>query len=115
MTNKTVQGRVAFATILATAACAFAGVTNETQLDNVNWNQTSPWEDYLPKGESDNASSGCVPTAYAQLMAYHEWPAIIDDTVLGHAPSVSVREPNRYGTPRPPRAMRPSAVRWAYM
>ena len=85
MTNKTVQGRVAFATILATAACAFAGVTNETQLDNVNWNQTSPWEDYLPKGESDNASSGCVPTAYAQLMAYHEWPAIIDDTVLGHA------------------------------
>ncbi len=30
-------------------------------------------------------------------------------------PSESVREPNRYGTPRPPSAIRSSAVRCAYM
>lgn len=84
MTNKTIKGLMAFTTILATAACAFAGVTHETTLSNVNWNQVNPWEDFLPKGETANTSAGCVPTAYAQLMAYHEWPAIVDDTVIGH-------------------------------
>ena len=79
------KGLTAFTTILATAACAFAGVVNEVKLDNVNWNQVNPWEDFLPKGETANTSAGCVPTAYAQLMAYHEWPAIVDDTVIGHA------------------------------
>ncbi len=85
MIIRIMKSHIFLTTILVTAVQVFAGITNETTLDNVNWNQTSPWEDYLPKGESDNASSGCVPTAYAQLMAYHEWPAIIDDTVLGHA------------------------------
>ncbi|MCQ2367902.1 MAG: C10 family peptidase [Kiritimatiellae bacterium] len=84
ITNITIKGLTAFTTILATAACAFAGVTHETKLDNVNWNQVNPWEDFLPKGETANTSAGCVPTAYAQLMAYHEWPAIVDDTVIGH-------------------------------
>lgn len=85
MTNRRIiKGIVAFTTIFATAACAFAEVTNETKLDNVNWNQVNPWEDFLPKGETANTSAGCVPTAYSQLMAYHEWPAIIDDTVIGH-------------------------------
>ena len=34
---------------------------------------------------------------------------------VGIAPSWSTPEPKRYGTPRPPSAIRPSAVRWAYM
>lgn len=82
MTNNRSKGFAAFTTILATAACAFA---MEIRLDNVNWNQINPWEDYLPKAESGNVSAGCVPTAYAQLMAYHEWPVIVDDTCLAHA------------------------------
>lgn len=85
MTNKTFKGIVAFTTILTTAACAFAGVTNLKQLENVRWNQSSPWEDYLPSTATSTVKSGCVPTAYSQLMAYHEWPAIIDDTVIGYA------------------------------
>ena len=40
--------------------------------------------------------------------------SVSDDTVQSWVcPSTSVREPKRYGMPRPPRAMRPSAVRWA--
>ena len=31
------------------------------------------------------------------------------------APRWSSVDPNRYGMPRPPMAIRPSAVRWAYM
>ena len=88
MAIKTIKGITAFTTILATAACAFAGVVNEVKLDNVNWNQVNPWEDFLPKGETANTSAGCVPTAYAQLMAYHEWPAIVDDTVIGHGSEI---------------------------
>lgn len=84
MIIRIIKSHIFLTTILMIAAQAFAGITNETTLDNVNWNQVNPWEDFLPKGETANTSAGCVPTAYAQLMAYHEWPAIIDDTVIGH-------------------------------
>lgn len=88
MTNRTFRGLMTFTAVFAAVACAFAA---EKKLDNVHWNQTFPYNSYflqcsaMPNGSafaSDYAGRhpvGCVQTAYAQVVAYHEWPAIIDD------------------------------------
>ena len=40
------------------------------------WNQTSPYNDQCPKFVNNNQSlTGCVATAMAQVMYYHQWPA----------------------------------------
>ncbi|MCM1152935.1 MAG: C10 family peptidase [Muribaculum sp.] len=39
------------------------------------WDQTSPYNDFCPVGETGQPSvTGCVATAMAQIMKYHEWP-----------------------------------------
>jgi len=39
-----------------------------------NWHQNSPYNTYTPILESKHAPVGCVATAMAQIMAYHQWP-----------------------------------------
>ena len=38
------------------------------------WNQGSPYNAYCPMGDGAQCVAGCVATAYAQIMAYHQWP-----------------------------------------
>ena len=45
-------------------------------LIRTNWNQNSPFNDLCPTYGTDNtrAMTGCVATAAAQVMNYHQWP-----------------------------------------
>ena len=45
------------------------------------WDQSSPYNDFCPTyvdntGATVHAVSGCVATAMAQIMNYHQWPAV---------------------------------------
>lgn len=39
------------------------------------WDQSSPFNDLCPDFNGTKAVTGCVATAMAQIMKYHEWPA----------------------------------------
>lgn len=39
------------------------------------WNQDAPYNDLCPTLEGKKAPTGCVATAMAQVMKYHNWPA----------------------------------------
>lgn len=44
-------------------------------LDEIRWNQDSPYNDLCPKYDFTNVCpTGCVATAMAQVMYYHRWP-----------------------------------------
>ncbi|MEA2031299.1 MAG: C10 family peptidase, partial [candidate division Zixibacteria bacterium] len=44
-------------------------------LMTVSWHQSEPYNNYCPIGfEGDRTVVGCVATAAAQIMKYHEWP-----------------------------------------
>jgi len=38
------------------------------------WDQSSPYNNYCPWGDGGRCVVGCVATAAAQIMAYHQWP-----------------------------------------
>jgi len=59
-------------------------------LGNIKWNQGDPYNLLCPGGSSSHAVTGCVATAMAQIMKYHEWPA----TGYGSAQYTT----NNYGT-----------------
>jgi hypothetical protein len=44
-------------------------------LGEISWNQGSPYYDLCPLDETINSYTGCVATAMAQIMRYHQWPA----------------------------------------
>ncbi len=39
-----------------------------------SWHQGSPYNDDCPLGDGGRCVTGCVATAAAQIMAYHQWP-----------------------------------------
>lgn len=43
-------------------------------LMTTKWNQTSPYNLRCPKFDEGYAATGCVATAAAQILKYHEWP-----------------------------------------
>lgn len=43
-------------------------------LVRTTWNQSSPYNLYCPVLQGVQAPSGCVATAMAQIMRYHQWP-----------------------------------------
>ena len=47
------------------------------EIEGIQWNQDSPWNDMCPIDRYDNSHSatGCVATAAAQVMRYWKWPA----------------------------------------
>ena len=62
-------------------ASAYAPASTETTmcispLLTTNWNQNTPFNDLCPTFGPDNTRSmtGCVATATAQVMNYHQWP-----------------------------------------
>jgi len=38
------------------------------------WHQGAPYNNFCPMGDGDRCVVGCVATAAAQIMRYHEWP-----------------------------------------
>ena len=44
------------------------------RLVETKWNQTSPYNLRCPKFDEGYAVTGCVATAAAQILKYHEWP-----------------------------------------
>lgn len=38
------------------------------------WDQGEPYNDWCPMGDGGQCVVGCVATAFAQIMAYHQWP-----------------------------------------
>lgn len=47
-----------------------------------NWGQNEPYNMFCPIVDNLETPTGCVPTAIAQIMAYHEYPTSVDDYVL---------------------------------
>lgn len=85
MTNKTLRGFLALATVLATAACVSAPVAPFLE---THWRQDSPFNDFAPVIEENppsddiylgRAPSGCVATALAQVLRAWEWPYCADE------------------------------------
>lgn len=80
-----------------TPAGKLGGLTEATELCgpflDTAWSQGNPYNKFCPsvseglKGLNDRAPTGCVPTAYAQLLHFHRWPvhgqgthAYVDDS-----------------------------------
>lgn len=52
-----------------------AGVGNTVvQLQTAEWGQGTPFNDYCPFDQNQESLTGCVPTAYAILMKYYNYP-----------------------------------------
>jgi len=50
-------------------------------LDDIKWNQGAPYNNLCPirknsEGKIGHAATGCVATAMAQVMCYHQWPNV---------------------------------------
>ena len=43
-------------------------------LENIQWNQSAPWDNQTPIVDGDHTPVGCVATAYTQVMRYYQWP-----------------------------------------
>lgn len=59
-------------------------------LIKTRWNQHSPFSDLCPLYNAKQCVTGCVATAMAQLMYYHQWPQDFTTDIPGfHASSIS--------------------------
>lgn len=54
------------------------------KLETAKWDQTTPYNDECPVIGSRHAVSGCVATATAIAMRYHQWPQAGKGTVPGY-------------------------------
>lgn len=66
-------------------AAAASGLqrTTITPLIKTRWDQRSPFSDLCPYYGDEQCLTGCVATAMAQLMYYHQWPQDFSTTVPG--------------------------------
>ena len=53
-------------------------------LVKTKWNQTSPYNLRCPKFDEGFAATGCVATAAAQIIKYHEWPQNATSLIPGY-------------------------------
>lgn len=54
-------------------------------LGNIEWDQTSPYNNMCPKYDSVHvAATGCVATAMAQVMAYYKYPKQLKTDIPGY-------------------------------
>lgn len=66
----------------ASAASTFAVAP---LLGNIEWDQTSPYNNMCPKYDSVHvAATGCVATAMAQVMAYYKYPKQLKADIPGY-------------------------------
>ncbi len=52
----------------------FAPADQAGPLLTTSWHQGAPYNNYCPWGDGGRCVVGCVATAAAQIMAYHQWP-----------------------------------------
>jgi hypothetical protein len=52
----------------------FVTLTEVGPLLTSDWHQSAPYNNDCPDGDGDRTVVGCVATAAAQLLHYHEWP-----------------------------------------
>ena len=65
-----------FTPIALTAGASEAEVrTAISPMLTTKWNQDSPFNDMTPMVNGQRSVTGCVATAMAQVMNYHQWPA----------------------------------------
>lgn len=91
---------------LAPVKRASAKRTPIAPLTKTTWNQDSPYNDQCPLDNTGRRSvTGCVATAMAQLMKYHEWPlnptgssggVVFDGTTYDWKRMLDNYEPNKY-------------------
>ncbi|MEA3296624.1 MAG: C10 family peptidase [candidate division Zixibacteria bacterium] len=58
-----------------------SSLTETGPLLTTSWHQSNPYYNYCPIGDGGRCVVGCVATAAAQIMKYHNWPPFGVDTV----------------------------------
>jgi len=58
----------------ALAAKSFQPLEQLGPLLTSTWHQSAPYNNFCPPGDGGRCVVGCVATATAQIMKYHEWP-----------------------------------------
>ena len=54
-------------------------------LGDIEWSQYAPFNNMCPQYDGvNNAASGCVATAMAQIMAYHKYPTQLSEDIPGY-------------------------------
>jgi hypothetical protein len=56
-------------------------------LIKTKWNQSPPYNDWCPEISGERAPTGCVATAMAQIMKYHEYPTTRTVEIPGYTTS----------------------------
>lgn len=54
-------------------------------LNTAEWGQNAPYNRLCFTSKGQQAKTGCVPTAYAILMAYHQWPQCANEKKVYHS------------------------------
>lgn len=72
------------ATTRAWKAASGSTGTTVVQLETAQWNQDSPYNFYCPTVSGKQAVTGCVATAMAIVMKYHQWPDCGEGTLPGY-------------------------------
>lgn len=62
-----------------------ASDTRKKVLETASWNQGKPYNNKAPKIHGYNAYTGCVATATAIIMKYHNWPEYGTGTIPGYS------------------------------
>lgn len=57
------------------------------QLLTTKWNQSSPYNNMCPEDAGQRSVTGCVATALAQVMNYHQWPKGATGSLEGYTTS----------------------------
>lgn len=61
--------------------------SNRTEIESLvptRWNQMEPYNLLAPMDGSEQSVTGCVATAMAQLMYYHQWPQSPTEPIAGY-------------------------------
>ena len=53
-------------------------------LIKTKWNQRAPYNNFCPMDGENHSLTGCVATAFAQIMYYHKWPAQTTTEIPGY-------------------------------
>ena len=67
-----------------------SGTAISPLLGQIEWGQDTPYNDLCPQINGTRCITGCVATAMAQIMFYHQWPAQTTKTI----PSYTARTAN---------------------
>ena len=73
-----------------------AAMTAIAPLVQTNWYQSRPYNDLCPMIDETQTVTGCVATAVAQLMYYHQWPQKACTDIDGYTTTTLDKNMNPY-------------------